>query len=305
MSAPGPYPTPTLESPVTTRSLPRLLSLLLAALLVLAGTLAGAGAASAATDGPTGWLRVGHLSPGTPKAEVRLTPFSGGEPTTLTEATYGELSGYERLPVGTYTVALLPEGRPDASPMLSRSVEVTEGGARTVVATGEGDDVRATVLDDDLTPPAAGQAKVRLLSAATGPDAVDADVVGGPSLATDLATGSATGYAEVPAQQWDVRLSATGGDGASESRVPVRAGGVYTLVALDAPQGGLRLRAVKDSGGSTESSGAMPSGGMDTGGGGLADAGSVEAPGTAAPLAAGALLALAGAVVVRRRAAPA
>ncbi|GAB3988146.1 DUF4397 domain-containing protein [Nocardioides marmoraquaticus] len=288
---------------VTTTAVATLVTSLL---LALAGTLtSAAGAATGPEDDPTGWLRVGHLSPDTPKAEVRLTPFAGGRPTTLTEASFGDLSDYERIPVGTYTVALVPADDADAPPMLSRSVEVTEGSARTVIATGEGDDVRATVLDDDLTPPAAGQAKVRLVSAASGVDAVDATVVDGPRLAAGLGTGTATGYAEVAAQDWDVTLSAAGdrADEGAASTVGVRAGGVYTLVALDAPGGGLELRAVMDSAGSTGGSGAMPTGGVDAGAGGLADQGA--GPAVPAALGAGALLlvAAAGLVAVRRRAA--
>lgn len=295
---------------LVTRPATALAALLGALLLVLTGALTGAagaattpGGAGEGSDGPTGWLRVGHLSPDTPKAQVRLTPFAGGDPEVLTEASFGDLSDYERLPVGLYSVALLPVGEADAAPMLSRSVEVTEGSARTVVATGEGDDVRATVLDDDLTPPAAGQAKVRLVSAVNGADAVDASVVGGPDLATDLGSGSATGYAEVPAQEWAVTLQASGASGpGTQSTVGVRAGGVYTLVALDAPDGGLELRAVKDGAGSTAATGAMPTGGVDAGGGGLAaDAGHPAA----SLLGVGALVlaAAAGLTAVRRRAA--
>lgn len=294
-------PTP-LESSVKTRPTPVLATLLAAVLLVLGGALTAGAAAVTTPDGPTGWLRVGHLSPDTPKAEVQLTPFTGGPTETLTEASFGDLSDYERVPVGTYTVALAPAGDPDAAPMLSRSVEVTEGSARTVITTGEGDDVRATVLDDDLTPPGPGQAKVRLVSAANSADSVDATVVDGPRLAAGLGTGSATGYAEVAAQDWDVALSAAGtapADGL-RSTVAVQAGGVYTLVALDAPGGGLELRAVKDSAGSTGGTGAMPTGGVDAGGGGLADQSPAVAPTTLA--ASALLLAVAGLLVVRRRA---
>ncbi len=282
----------------TTRShLPRLASALV--LLLLTGIAVGAAPAQAAAA-ETGWIRVGHLSPGTPKADVRLTPFEGGETTTLTQASFGDLSSYERVPTGLYTVSLVEAGEPDADAMLSRNVEVSDGGASTVIATGTGDDVRATVLQDDLTPPAEGQAKVRLISAATETAPVDASVVDGPTLARDLRTGAATGYADVAAQTWQIELATTDGSERALSRVPVEAGGVYTLVALDTPGGGLELRAVQDSGSSTAPSGAMPRGGMDTGAGGTAGP---AVP--VAPLAVGGTLALAlvvGSALVRRRA---
>jgi hypothetical protein len=279
----------------------------LAALVALLVALPGAllsGASAASTD-TTGWIRVGHLSPDTPKAEVRLTPFAGGETQTLTEAEFGDLSSYERVPVGLYTVSLVEADAPDATAMLSRNVEITEGGAATVVATGEADQVRATVLQDDLTPPADGQAKVRLISAATQTDDIEASVTDGPVLARGLATGTATGYADVDAQTWDIELSAGDSTESTTSRVPVEAGGVYTLVALDAPQGGLELSAVLDSGSSTSRSGAMPSGGVDAGAGGLADTGAAAS--AAWTLPAGGLLLVGlgvlGAVALRRSAA--
>lgn len=289
--------------PRTTPSrLPRRLSALvtLAALLVTAVAL-GAGTAQAAAS-ETGWIRVGHLSPGTPKADVRLTPFEGGETTTLTEASFGDLSTYERVPTGLYTVSLVEAGRPDADAMLSRNVEIGSGGASTVIATGRGDDVRATVLQDDLTPPAEGQAKVRLISAATATAPVDASVVDGPTLARDLRTGAATGYADVAAQTWQVELATADGSQRATSRVPVDAGGVYTLVALDTQSGGIELRAVQDSGSSTSPSGAMPSGGVDAGAGGNA---APAAPATSLALGGVAALSVLGAVggaaLLRRR----
>lgn len=248
--------------------------------LALATLLALPVAASAVDETPagaTGWVRVGHLSPDTPKAEIQLTSFAGGDTETLGEAEFGDLSGYERVPVGLYTLSLLAVDDAGAEPMLTRNVEVREDGATTIVATGEGDRVRASVLEDDLAPPADGQAKVRLISAANQPEALRASVVDGDVLARDLATGSATGYAQVPARTWEVELAA--GDGPGEvSQVALEAGGVYTLVALDAPGDGLELRAVQDSGSSTSERGSMPVGGVDTGAGGMATGSGSDLP---------------------------
>lgn len=288
-----------------------LVTAMVAALCALAGGVTHTASAATTAGGPTGWIRAGHLSLGTPKADVRLTPFEGGRPEVLANVSFGQLTDYERVPTGLYTVSLVRAGSPmSAAPMISQNVRVSEGGAATVVATGSGDDVRTTVLADDLTAPPTGQAKVRLLSAATDPATIDATVVGGPSLAQDVATGSSTGYADVDAQTWSIEIAGSDGTGAITRRVPVEAGGVYTLVALDGVGGELELRAVQDSASSTAADGAMPSGGVDTGAGGLSPGRTGDAHGhdpvtalTASVLGSGslALIGLVGVLGLRRR----
>lgn len=280
------------------RSLTAAAATVVAALATLVG---GAAAAQAAPGDDSGWIRAGHLAPRTPEADVRLTSFAGGDVVTLKGVGYGEISDYSRVPTGLYTVALT---EPAAErPMVSRSVRVTPGSAITVVATGQRSDVRTKVVYDDLTPPPAGQARVRLLSGTAGGATVDAQVVDGPLLAEDVAPGTATGYAEVDAQTWSIELTGADQD-SSVTAVPVRAGGVYTLLALDASGGELVLEPVVDSAGTTS----MPSGGVETGGGGLATTRETSADPAAGdisgPLALTALVLVGGLIarMVRRRA---
>ncbi len=195
--------------------------------------------------------------------------------------------------MGLYSVALTAPGA--AEPMISRSVRVTADVAVTVVAVGDPNQVRTRVVSDDLTAPAAGQARVRVLSGTSGATSVNASVVDGPSLAKDVAPGTATAYAEVGAQTWSIRLS--GGAGSSVTPVKVRAGSVYTLLALDGADGGVRLEPVVDSSGAAT----MPTGGVQTGGGGLA-AGQSSSDGPLSSSALVALLALtAGSLLLLRR----
>lgn len=247
----------------------------------------------------TGWVRAGHLSPGTPKADVTLTPFSGGDPVTLRGVEFSDVTGYVRVPQGLYALAIRAEDQPDSQPMVTANIQVDAGSASTVIATGEEGAAQVQVVTDDLTPPAEDKAKVRLISAASTTEPVTAQVVGGPVLAEDVTTGSATGYAEVEAQTWAVDVTA-GDVTAPASSIPVEAGGVYTLLVLGDDAGGLELQAIQDGAGS----GAMPEGGVDTGAGGLApgatgghDASALTAPAAGAGLAA----VLAGALVLRTR----
>jgi hypothetical protein len=278
--------------PLSTRSLATGL------LLGMLGTLglSGQATAAAAAPGDTGWIRAAHLAPGTPKADVVLTPFSGGESAELNSVGFSDVTDYARVPTGLYTVDIRADGAAAASaPMVTQTVRVTPDSAITVVASGPEGSVTAQAVYDDLRAPAADQAKVRLISAVPGTSVTARVADGGPLLAEDVTTGSATGYAEVAAQTWAVELDTA--DGASaQSRVPVAAGGVYTLLALSDDDGGVELQAIQDSAGSS----VMPQGGADTGAGGLAATGS-DAPGTPLllALAGGGLLGLA--VVTLRR----
>lgn len=212
-----------------------------------------------------GWVRAGHLSPGTPKADITLTPFSGGDPLTIRGVAFADVTDYLRVPAGLYTLAIRAEDQPDAQPMVTANVVVAEGSASTVIATGEDGPAQVQVVSDDLTPPSEGTAKVRLISAAGTDEPVTASVVDGPTLAEDVTTGSATGYAEVAAQTWDIEVAA-GDTTAPAASIAVEAGGVYTLLVLGDDVDGLELQAIQDSAGT----GSMPQGGVDTGAGGTA-----------------------------------
>lgn len=245
-----------------TRTHRPILRLLLAMAFALT-TVAGLGVALAgpAAAAETGWIRAGHLAPGTDKADVRLTPYDGGDLVMLRGVSFGEITSYARVEAGLYTLVVVPAGSDmSVTPMISRTVKVDAGTAQTVIATGDAGDVRAEVIRDDLTPPPSGQAKVRLVSAADD-GAVDARVIGGPVLAEGVVTGGSTGYATVDAQTWSIEVSA-GGE-TSTSRVPVERGSVYTLLVADDAQGGISLQAVRDSSGTMRT----PRGGMDTGAG--------------------------------------
>ena len=209
----------------------------------------------------------------------------------MPDVAFGDVTEYRSVDPGLYTVAVLPAGADmTTNPMVSTSVRVEEGGATSVFALGDKGAVRSQVVRDDLAAPADGQARVRLFSAAPEDQSVTAEIVGGPLLAEDVAPGQTTGYADVDAQTWTV--SVTAGDGETATgRVPVEAGGVYTLLAVPGEDGsGLRLEAVEDAIGSAT----MPTGGVDTGAGGLVTGEQAAAPGPYA--AAGGALVAAGAL---------
>lgn len=241
-----------------------LLALVAAPLPATAATNTAASASvPAAVSEPAGWLRLGHLSPDTKSVDVRVSAVSGGS--TLFELDgvgYGDVSDYRELPAGSYTVSMVPAGASGSSvPVISETVTIDSGTATTVAAYGPTADLQVRAFDDDLTQPAAGAARIRLIQASTVTPEVDVTTAQGDAIARDAKAGSATGYAEIPAGDWKLDLS---GDGVADTAdVSVTPGSVTTLFVLDTSSGGLTILPILDS----SSVGDVPDGGVDTGGG--------------------------------------
>lgn len=264
------------------------------ATLALAGLggIALAAPAGADTDqaGDEGWVRLAHFSPDTPEVDATLTAVSGDGSIELTDVGYGDVSGYSRLPEGTYSVAMVPAGAPaDTEPAIATTFEVIGGGAATVAAVGLNEDLEARIIADDLTPPADDQARVRLIQASISSPEVDVLTDTGSPIAQNAPFGSATEYADVDAGRWTLEIIGTQ-SGMVEVDLP--GGSVNTLVALDDGDE-LTMMVLEDASGTAQA----PVGGVATGEGGLAR----QADQRAAVLTAGSVvivLAVAGAGVL-------
>ena len=265
-------------------------STLLPALLAAAlSPLTGAGAAGAQAPTPTASIRAANLSPDTPPMDVYLTPFSGGEGRLLLPAVgYGAVSAYAPTQPGRYVFTMKHAGAPEADPgLLSLTAEIAAAGAYTIAGVGQGNDTSAVLLTDDLTPPPAGSANIRFINADPNSGAVTLQAAGGPTLASEVPFGTATGYAAVPAGAQRIDVTTAAVPQGAPMDVTLAPGTVTTLVLLqsDSPAGD--LSAVVDAEGMTTISGssvmssmldaagspAQPAvGAIATGGGGTATA---------------------------------
>lgn len=258
----------------TSASHRRLLWSVLTGLLLMAVTAVSAGPANADTVGAAGatppgkaWIRAGHFIPGFGAARVDLKPAAGAAGTIVMSpnAGYGDVTSYQKLDPGTYTVSIWDALAPaDAKPTLSRSFTATAGKAQTIAVIGTRSAPRLAVLSDDLTPPAAGSARVRVLSASSLAPSVDVMAVGGPTIAKDAVLGTTTGYATVPDGAWTLNLS--GASMSSKQTVTLASGSVYTAVALDSGSTAVTIKVITDAAGAV----ATPVGAAATGFGGAA-----------------------------------
>ena len=188
---------------------------LIAVLAAFLLALAGAGTASAQTapapTNPSGFVRLGHLAPDVESVDVYLAPFGGQEQVVIRKAPYGTLTPYQTLAPGDYTVTMRPAGTPaSTTPMLSSRVSVSQGAANTVLVTGRMGALTSAVISDDLTPPPADAARIRLVQGSPSAQNLTVAAVDGPTLARDVAYGTATGYADVPQGRWTLIRSRCG-----------------------------------------------------------------------------------------------
>ena len=260
---------------------------------LLSAGMATLGLTPAAAADP-GLLRLAHLSPDTPSVDVYVNSVSDpSQAITLPGVAYGTVSSYQSVSPGTYAVSMRAAGADPASPpVLSTTVSVDAGSARTVAGVGYFASLGLEILDDSLVLPPAGQARVRVVSAAATASALDVSVTGTP-LTSGLAFAKRTEYVDVPGGATTLEV-ATGSGSPTQLPVDLAAGSVYTVVVLDGPGGGLTVQLAQDA----ASPGVVPVGGVETGAGGAA--GSTPVPLVAGGIAGLALLAAAATVLNRR-----
>jgi Domain of unknown function (DUF4397) len=228
-------------------------------ILALIGAALVAAPAHGASTPTQGWIRLAHFSPDTPQVDVYLSAFGKpGEPTILRGVGYGAVSPYQRVDVGSYTVAMRGAGAPATDPpVISTTVQVGAGTASTVAGMGRKAALKLVTLNDDLAAPQNGQSKVRVINAAMTNPKVDGVDVAGQKLAAGLAFAETTGYTAVPAGQTTVAI------GTVKRPETLAEGGTYTLVVKDVP-GGVDFFSVHDSAAAKK----VPIGGVNAGQGG-------------------------------------
>jgi hypothetical protein len=281
-----------------TRALaPMLMSVLGLATLASGVAIASAPVASAATahhHSNSGWIRLAHLSPNTPPVDVYLYSFGNSHAMiVLHHVAYGTVSGYQKVAAGEYTVAMRGAGAaPSSQPVLSTSVQITEGGAYTVAGMGPAKGLRLVVLPDRLTTPP-GKSLVRVIQASLRYQKITVDA-NHRTLAKQLIFSHVTNYVATPPGSFDVHFAGMGAKGSAN--VALAAGTIHTLVVLDASHNGLQIANLEDAAGSA----VMPAGGAGTGLGGTAPAPAPSPVLWVSLVAAGALIATAGAYRMRK-----
>ena len=219
--------------------------------LALTALLLASAAAACSDDNSTNVaaearLRVVHASPDAPAVDVLVDGA-----VALTAVPFEAASAYLAVPAGARNIQVRASGTTtvviDATPTLAAGTDYT------VVAVGPVASIEPLLLTDDNTPPAAGNAKVRLVHASPTAGLVDiyitapgADIAAlAPALA-NVDFKAASPYVAAPAGDYQVRVTAAGTKTVAldTGTLSLGAGQIRTGIALDAPGGGLPVGAI-------------------------------------------------------------
>lgn len=201
------------------------------------------------------YLRLGHLSAEPAQVDITLVSIANpSAPVRVPNVGYGTLLDYRRIEPGDYTITMHTAGAdPNSTPLTTTKLLANDGKAYTAVDLAKS----LKVLEDDISLPPAGLARLRVLNGA----GAQVDVVrGGTALARDTGSGTATGYEAIASGTDRLQVLPRGGTPVNVD-ANIEPGGVYTVLVTD---GSAALR--------TDAKGAeiVPGGGQETGFGGMA-----------------------------------
>jgi Domain of unknown function (DUF4397) len=188
-------------------------------------------------------IRVGHFSPDAPPVDIYLDNRK-----TFAQVRFPLMSAYTPVAAGKHVIDIRAAGSAATDPaLISVPAEFKAGKPYLVAALGPAAALQGSLIEDDLTPPAKGKAKVRVLHAAVGGDNVDVVVAGSTTLFKDVAFSKAAPYAEVEATKYDLSVRKAGTpDQIVGKVVTLQSGGVYTIVAIGDAAGTIGLRGFAD-----------------------------------------------------------
>ncbi|GAA4344490.1 DUF4397 domain-containing protein [Flaviaesturariibacter amylovorans] len=177
-------------------------------------------------------VNVVHASPNGPNVDVRVN-----NAVALSNVAYGAASGYQTVTAGNTNIKVSPTGT--TTYVIDANVNLAANMSYSVFAVDSVSRIKAAVVGDDLTAPAAGKAHVRFLHFSPNAPAVDIAVTGGAVLFAnrsfnDQATNAAvTGFTSVNAGTYNLEVRLAGQSAAALALPPVtlESGKIYTVYA--------------------------------------------------------------------------
>ncbi|MBV8951402.1 MAG: DUF4397 domain-containing protein [Actinobacteria bacterium] len=224
----------------------------------------------AAADAGTAQVRVAHFSPDTGGVDVYVDGHF-----LLGNVNYRTVSDYATVAAGSHLLELRPVGAsPTSPPAVSSNAVLEAGHAYTVAGVGPHAQLHGVIFDDDLSAPASGEAKARLVNATVGDGPVELKFSDASTVFPQTDFPAASPYLAVRPGEYDVTVlaSSSGSTLDDAPQVDFGAGITYTLVAIGGAGQPVRVLPVVDARGSA----VTPVGGAATGGGGTAPAALTE-----------------------------
>jgi hypothetical protein len=235
-----------------------------APLILLALLLLTALPARAVTQESQALVRLVHLAPGVPTADVYVDGTR-----MMAAVPFKTASKYHRTGASVHTLTIRPAGSTTASaPAASARVSVLPGAAYTVVLLGTPRQLQVKVAKDDFSAPPSGKAKLRIVNAAPQSPPLDIGVAGGPTVFRNVTYGMISNFETVQAGRFSIEVRAAGSSTVlftqGASRLP--AGAIITVAGTITSAGKIEMLPILDAAGA----GNLPRGGVATGAGGTA-----------------------------------
>ncbi len=155
----------------------------------------------------------------------------------LSEIQYKGISSLVSLPTGQQSLRLTMGE--DAQSGVDVPLNLASGQTYSLLVAGTKSDVSVKVLQDDLSPVAAGQARVRAVHASPDTPAADVALQQGRVLFPNLAFTDSSNYRAIPAATVDLELRPAGSSKvvAAVPQLTLEAGKVYTVYAVGLSSG--------------------------------------------------------------------
>ncbi|MEZ4667508.1 MAG: DUF4397 domain-containing protein [Anaerolineae bacterium] len=176
-------------------------------------------------DGDAGFVRIIH---GASQAEA--VDIYVNDTLAAPSLKFGDSTGHIAVPAGTYDVAVREAGQ--SADLITSSLEVAAGEAKTVAALDTTGAVVVSEFTDDISSISPSQARISLINGIVGEGSLSATLADGTVLANGLAYGNAATAVNIAPSSESVTLSAGGSD--TEIGAQDFYGGVYyNLLAVD------------------------------------------------------------------------
>ena len=164
----------------------------------------------------------------------------------ITNIAYKTITPFQELPDDRFTFRLRPNGQHMAEALATETEGLGAGAHYSIVAFSESDVGKADlhVYSDDLTPPDAGKAKLRIINASPDVGEVDVSAPGGDdALFSGVNFKSSTKYANINPMRAELLIHREG-EKTPLLKVPsmaLQAGRIYTLILVGRASGNPKL----------------------------------------------------------------
>ena len=191
------------------------------------------------------YVKIIHASADAPNVDASVNGNLG-----FTNLAFGNASDYTKVSAGTNQKVEVFAAGSDKTPVITATANLVKNQYYTVIALNKVASLQLAIKNDDLTPPASGDVKIRVVHGSTLAGPVDvyvtapgAPITGTGAVAPTLSNftfGTVTNYLQIPAGAYEVRVTAHGDPttvaiDTGSTGVPLTAGDIYTAVALDPP----------------------------------------------------------------------